>query len=291
MRSRPLLIDVRNLTVHREDGPILRDVTWKVRAGEPWAMLGANGSGKTSLLCVLAGYMPPTSGEIAVLGRTYGASDWRELRREIGLVTSNLQQRIEGPETALETVASGRYAMLNFWGRLTRRDRKDAAKWLERVGCGALASRQWAVLSQGERQRILIARALMARPRLLILDEPCAGLDPVARARFLLFLGKLGRSPNCPVLVLVTHHIEEIIPLISHVLLLRNGAVLAQGRKAACLTTPLLSATFGARLVVDKRRGVYAARVSNSEIGTVAPRANFYRDQQKVLELSGHIDY
>ena len=206
-----------------------------MRPGEHWVILGANGSGKTSLLSALTGYLTPTTGEVEVLGERYGASDWRELRRKVGIVSSSVRQMMHDEEAALESVISGKFAMIEFWGKSTRADRAEALRILKMVECERLAARPWRVLSQGERQRVLIGRALMARPRLLILDEPCAGLDPVSREHFLQFIERLGRQRNSPALVLVTHHVEEIMPVFTHVLLLKGGQVLAQGpARRAC---------------------------------------------------------
>src|SRR5262249_9120858 len=162
----------------------------------------------------------PTAGEFAVLGRRYGASDWRDLRLQIGVVTSAFAAAVPPAEPALDTVVSGRFAQLDLWHRVTPAQRAPARRLLRSVGLVRLADREWACLSQGERQRVLIARALMARPRLLILDEPCAGLDPVARENFLRFVERLARGRASPALVLVTHHVEEITPAFTHALLL-----------------------------------------------------------------------
>ena len=236
------VLQVANLRIERGGTVILRDVDWRVERGEHWVILGANGSGKTSLLSALTGYLMPTSGEISVLGEIYGESDWRELRKQIGLVSSSIRQMMSDTETALETVASGKTAMIDFWGRLSRTDKIAARRLLKQIECEYLADREWRVLSQGERQRVLIGRALMAKPRVLILDEPCAGLDPAAREHFLQFLQRLGAQKNSPTLVLVTHHVEEIMPVFSHALVLKNGAVLAAGEKSTVLTTGNLAA-------------------------------------------------
>ncbi|HWA08078.1 MAG TPA: ATP-binding cassette domain-containing protein [Opitutaceae bacterium] len=249
------ILEVSRLRVVRGRTAILRGIDWRVRTGEHWVILGANGSGKTSLLKSLTGFLSPTSGEITLLGRRYGESDWRELRRQVGVVTSAFAAAIPPAEAARDTVVSGRFAQLDLWHRVTAADRRAAAAQLRFVGLGRIADREWAYLSQGERQRILIARALMARPRLLILDEPCAGLDPVAREKFLRFLHRLARDRRAPALVLVTHHVEEIMPGFSHVLLLRGGRVAAAGPRRAVLTSASLSATFGARLRLDRARG------------------------------------
>lgn len=251
------ILTVCNLTIQRGDTRILDRVSWEVARGQHWVILGANGSGKTSLLSALAGYLTPTAGDITVLGETFGASDWRELRKHIGLVSSTVRQMVPDEEDALTTVVSGKEAMIGYWGDTKPADRKAARALLRQVEAEYLADRPWLVLSQGERQRVLIARALMARPRLLILDEPCAGLDPVAREHFLAFLQRLGTQRGAPALVLVTHHVEEIMPVFGHALLLREGGVIAAGERARVLTGALLSRTFAARLRVTCRGGRY----------------------------------
>ena len=252
------ILGVRNLTIDRGDTRILDNVSWSVEPGQHWVILGANGSGKTSLLSALAGYLTPTAGDITVLGETFGASDWRELRKYIGLVSSTVRQMIPEDEDALTTVVSGRDAVIGYWGHTKTAERKAAGGLLRQVEAGHLEKRPWLVLSQGERQRVLIARALMARPRLLILDEPCAGLDPVAREHFLDFLQRLGLRRGAPALVLVTHHVEEIVPVFSHALLLRGGRVVAAGTKSRLLTGALLSRTFDSPLRIVQRAGRYA---------------------------------
>ena len=253
----PEILSVDGLRLERGGTRILADISWRVKRGQHWAMLGANGSGKTSLLSALTGYLMPTAGEITVLGETYGRSDWRELRKKVGIVSSSVRQMMADEETALDAVASGKYAMIQFWGRVTRREKAEALERLRQVECVYLADRNWGVLSQGERQRVLIGRALLARLRILFLDEPCAGLDPVAREDFLRFLGELARQPNAPTLVLVTHHVEEIVPLFTHVLLLSGGATLAAGPRAATLTSRLLSTAFDAPMTLRRRAGRY----------------------------------
>ena len=261
--AKPVL-SVAGLRIERDGTVILCDVDWRVQRGEHWVILGANGSGKTSLLSALTGYLMPTSGEISVLGETYGESDWRELRKKIGLVSSSVRQMMADEEPALETVASGKYAMIDFWGRLSRTDKAKALGLLKQVECEYLAGRPWCVLSQGERQRVLIARALMAQPRVLILDEPCAGLDPAAREQFLQFIQRLGAQKNSPTLVLVTHHVEEMMPVFSHVLILKNGAVLAAGIKTKVMTSNNLSETFSVKLKLQRQRGRYAMKIGKS---------------------------
>lgn len=256
------ILEVADLSIRRHHTRILREVSWRVTTGEHWVILGANGSGKTSLLSALTGYLMPTQGDIQLLGRRYGESDWRELRKEIGLVSSSVRQMMAEPELALETVVSGKYAMIDLWGRITRTDRARARELLRQVECEYLAERAWSVLSQGERQRVLIARALMAQPRLLILDEPCAGLDPAAREQFLQFLQKLGGRRDAPAVVLVTHHVEEIMPVFSHVLVLQGGRVIARGKKTATLTAGNLTAAFGVPTKLHRKAGRYTLSVA-----------------------------
>jgi iron complex transport system ATP-binding protein len=167
-------------------------------------------------------------------------------------------------EPALDTVVSGRYAIIDYWGTPKRADAARARELMESVEIGHLAKRPWAVLSQGERQRVLIARAMMSDARLLILDEPCTGLDPVARELFLEFLGRLSRRANAPTLVLVTHHVEEITPIFSHALLLRGGTALASGPIGRSLTSRSLSQLFDHPVRLTRSGGRLGLRVSPS---------------------------
>jgi iron complex transport system ATP-binding protein len=261
-RSRPPspVLEVLGLTVRRGPVTVLEGVTWRVGRGEHWAVLGPNGSGKTSLLAALAGYVPATTGTIRLLDQEYGRAHWPTLRRRLGLVTPTLARMVNDEETALEIVAGGARGELNLWIPPTPRERRAAAPVLASLGIALLADRPWAVLSQGERQRALIARALMTRPAVLILDEPCAGLDPVARERFLEFVERLARRRGGPAIVLVTHHVEEITPAFTHALLLRRGAVAAAGPLRAALAGRTLGAAFDAPMQLVHRGGRYALR-------------------------------
>jgi iron complex transport system ATP-binding protein len=259
-----IILDVDSLGIRRGEVEILRDTTWRVKKGEHWAILGANGSGKTSLLSALTGYLSPTTGRFRVLGQEFGRSDWRELRNHIGLVSSALRQLMADSETALETVASGKDAVIDVWGPLKRNDRERARAILRQIGCSHLERRVWAVLSQGERQRVLIGRALMANPQALILDEPCAGLDPAAREHFLEFLQSLTEKRSGPAIILVTHHVEEIVEGITHVLALRNGDIAASGQKRDTLTSSVLSDVFNCRAQLTQSRNRYQLRVAGS---------------------------
>ncbi len=252
MPESPPIVEIKSLSIER-DIPILREVSWTLRAGENWVLLGANGSGKTSLLKAITGYMTESRGEIIINGDT--DADWQELREHIGFVSASVAQRIEDEETAQEVVISGKYAMINYWGPLRRVDVARAGAVLEQIEATHLAKRPWCQLSQGERQRILIGRALMVEERLLlILDEPCAGLDPAARAHFLAFLERFASDSASPTVILVTHHVEEITPAFSHALVLKEGRVLASGLKATCLTTKILAEAFDSPLRLIRRR-------------------------------------
>ncbi len=251
------ILQLDSLSVRRSETLILDDLSWTIRPGEHWVILGPNGSGKTSLLSALTGYLMPSSGRIEVLGRRFGRSDWRELRKQIGLVSSSIRQMMAETEPALETIVSGKYAMIDFWGKMTNAERLRGRRILRQIECEYLEKRPWQFLSQGERQRVLIGRALMAKPPLLILDEPCAGLDPVAREQFLNFLRRLAASHDAPTLVLVTHHVEEIMPEFSHVLLLKSGRAVAAGRKGTVLTSRTLSKTFGTSICLTHRGPQY----------------------------------
>ena len=263
------ILDVDSLSIRRGPVEILRDINWRVQKGEHWAILGANGSGKTSLLSALTGYLSPTTGRIRLLGQEFGRSDWRELRKHVGLVSSALRQLMADSETALETVASGKDAVIDVWGPLKPAAKSRAKKILAEIGCSHLEKRVWAVLSQGERQRILIGRALMANPQALILDEPCAGLDPAAREHFLEFLQSLTEKRHAPAIILVTHHVEEIVKGITHVLALKNGNITAAGEKNRTLTSQLLSNIFECRARLKRDGSRYELRVAAQRHGVM----------------------
>jgi len=276
-----LALNISHLSVTRDKREILRDVSWKVRRGEHWALLGANGSGKTSLLNVLLGYLTPTAGEVEIAGRESAAEQplsdqqWDAWRRNIGFVSSSISRLVEPQETAFETILAGRYAMVNYWSRTDppASDLADAEQTLERVECRHLRRQPWMFLSQGERQRVLIGRALMAPTlRLLVLDEPCAGLDPVAREHFLGFIERLVTEDpeTAPTLLLVTHHVEEIIPAISRALILKQGAVLASGPTTETITSANLAEAFGAPLTLSQRAdGSFQLEVEKGSQGVV----------------------
>ena len=253
---------------------ILSEIDWRITPGQHWAVLGPNGSGKTTLLKIACGYLWPTSGRVLRLGEEL--LDLTELRRSIGWISSGMIAEIPPTDTALETVVSGRLGQVGLrwfpeFGP-TDADFSDAAAELARLGCDALTDKPFGVLSQGERQQVLIARARMARPLLLVLDEPCAGMDPGVRERFLAWLNEQlndeARMTNdewgsglsvirhssfdirhsVPTTILVTHHIEEIVPGIQNTLILSSGRVRAAGRTQDVVTREAIEAVYNTRL-------------------------------------------
>ena len=261
MNNQPPVIAVEHLSVER-DVCILNDITWRVFPGENWVILGQNGAGKTTLLQTLTAYVSPSRGTIRVCGKIYGQYNWPQLRRRIGLVSSNLTGQIRSGETVLETIVSGKYATINSFGPMSASDRNAAGHILDVVECSRLADRKWGQISQGEKQRVLIARALMADLALLILDEPCAGLDPAARERFLLFLDRFSSGNSSPAVILVTHHVEEITPAFTHVLVLKNGSILAAGPLRRVMSSPLLADAFNARVILRRSNDRYTLQVT-----------------------------
>lgn len=259
------VLQVSGLRYVRDDKVILRGVDWSVRRGEHWVVLGPNGCGKTTLINCVTGYEMATAGVIKVGEAEFGHSDWREVRKHVGLVSSALTYFLEQGESVLDAVVSGREAILNFVGERDEGLEREARQLLERMGCGHLVESRWGVLSQGERQKVLICRAMMAEFEMLILDEPCAGLDPVAREYFLDWLQEVAMQSGAPSLVMVTHHVEEILPCFSHVLMMKGGAVLAAGEKAEILEEEKLSDAYGANLLLAEHDGRYVLKLLKLE--------------------------
>jgi len=251
MPTKPLL-QTTHLNLKRGRKTLLQDLDWAIAPGEHWVIMGPNGCGKTSLLRSLTGFLTPTSGDIELLGNAYGEVDWREVRRGVAVVSASLHVHIPPGETAVETVISGIYDQLDFWGQAKPSDYRLARKLLRQLGVGEITHREWSLLSQGERQRVMIARALAAQPQVLFLDEPCAGLDPVARAEFLDSLEMLCQRKGGPALVLVTHHVEEITDGFTHLLLLSKGRRVADGPLRKTLSRQNLSAAFERNLTITK---------------------------------------
>lgn len=248
------ILQVSGLKVSRGPVRVLDGVDWTVREREHWVILGPNGCGKTSLLAALSGLVTPTEGDVEVLGARHGVSDWRDLRKFLGIVSAQAAAFVAEDEPVMEVVVSGLRAGFNLWDPPTRAELAKARTLLRASDLAHLVNRPWCALSQGERQRVLIARALINRPRLLILDEPCAGLDPLARGRFLETLAPLFAPNSGTSLVLITHHVEEIAPGFTHAMLLKDGRTFASGLLRSVVTSRSLSAAFGAPLKVTPRK-------------------------------------
>lgn len=251
-------LELDNITFRRDGLMILDNINWTISRGEHWALLGANGSGKTSLLKIITAYEWPHEGIVEVMGERFGQTDVRELRKRIGWVTNSLTQWIPDHATALEVAVSGIEASIGLYRDFSPEEIERGEESLRRLGALTIANRSYGVLSQGERQRALIARALTARPELLILDEPCVGLDPAAREQFLADLNGMAQAPDSPLLILVTHHIEEIPRFITHAHLLRGGRTLGQGSIGDVLTDKNLSLLFDRACRIESRNGRYA---------------------------------
>jgi iron complex transport system ATP-binding protein len=254
--SKEPLFGVEGLVIER-DGHILRGIDWTVGKGEHWVVLGANGSGKSTLLNALMVFIAPTEGRLFAFGKEFGEDDWNEVKAAIGYVGSEVNRMIEPGESALDVVVSGARAMINFWGDPDPKEQRAARKILKNMGCAGLESRTWRQMSQGERQKMLFGRALMGNPKVLFLDEPCAGLDPIARLDYLRFMESNAANPKAPALILVTHHVEEITPSFTHALLLRDGLVTASGPLGDTLTSSKLSEAFGHPVRLRRRKGNY----------------------------------
>jgi iron complex transport system ATP-binding protein len=244
------LVAFEHVGYNQDGADILVGINWSIAPGQHWAVLGPNGSGKTTLLKIACGYLWPTSGRVLRLGEEL--IDLIELRRSIGWISSGMIADIPATDTALETVVSGRLGQVGLkrfpeFGP-TDADFADAAAELVRLGCQDLTDKPFGVLSQGERQQVLIARARMARPLLLVLDEPCAGMDPGVRERFLAWLNDALTHPQSPTTILVTHHIEEIVPGIKNTLIMSDGRIHASGGTHGVLTRQSIESVYRTRL-------------------------------------------
>ncbi|WNG90255.1 ABC transporter ATP-binding protein [Mycobacterium sp. ITM-2016-00317] len=260
-----LLIDFTDVTLRRNGRLLVGPVTWSVELDERWVVIGPNGAGKTSLLRMAAAMEHPSSGTAYVLGERLGRVDMSELRARVGLSSAALSQRVPDDETVRDLVVSAGYAVLGRWREnYDDIDYVQAVDMLESVGAEHLAERTFGTLSEGERKRVLIARALMTDPELLLLDEPAAGLDLGGREELVARMSDLAADPDAPALVLVTHHVEEIPPGFSHCLILSEGHVVDAGLLTDVLTAENLSKAFGQSIALDYIDGRYFARRTRS---------------------------
>jgi iron complex transport system ATP-binding protein len=257
----PAVLDLQGVSIRRGPKTILDDVSWRVVDGERWVVLGRNGAGKTTLLQIASGRMHPSSGTAHVLGERLGAVDVFELRPRIGVTSAALADRIPAAESVLDVVLTAAYGMTGRWReQYEALDHERARVLLDVFGVADLSERTFGTLSEGERKRVQIARALMTDPELLLLDEPAAGLDLGGREELLGALTELARDHRSPVLVLVTHHVEEIPAGFTHCLLLKDGRAHSAGRLADVLTPQNLSEAFGLDLDVERYGSRWAAR-------------------------------
>jgi iron complex transport system ATP-binding protein len=255
------VLDLNDVSLRRGEKTLIQNVTWRVQDGERWVVLGPNGAGKSTVLQIAAARLHPTTGSATVLGERLGRVDVFELRPRIGLSSSTLVDRIPGSETVLDVVLTATYAVTGRWREAYEGEDIDRAHdLLAAFGVDHLDSRFFGTLSEGERKRVQIARALMSDPELLLLDEPAAGLDLGGREELVGALGELAADHRSPVLVLVTHHVEEIPPGFTHALLLRGGKVEVAAPLEEALTPQHLSRTFGLELTVERHRDRWSAR-------------------------------
>ena len=256
-----LLLDLRNVSLLRGGRALLDDITWQVALGERWVILGPNGAGKTTLIRIAGAEEHPTSGRAYVLGERIGRTALRDLRTMIGVSSAALGGRIPPTEKVGDLVISAGYAVLGRWiEEYDEIDREQAVMTLEQVGAMHLIDRTWGTLSEGERKRVLLARAIMVNPELLILDEPTAGMDLGGREDLVTYLSALALDEDAPATVMITHHVEEIPEGFTHAMLLDEGVVVAQGPIDEVLTSENLSTTFHQPIELDRIGGRYFAR-------------------------------
>ncbi|OIV38907.1 iron ABC transporter ATP-binding protein [Mangrovactinospora gilvigrisea] len=255
------VLELVDVSVVRGGRPLVDHVSWAAEEGERWAVLGPNGAGKTTLLQVASSYLHPSTGTVQILGEKLGSVDVFELRPRIGIAGASMLDRIPRRQTVVETVLTAAYGMTATWRESYDRSDEDRARLLlDRLGIAHLADRTFGTLSEGERKRTLISRALMTDPELLLLDEPAAGVDLGGREDLMRRLGRLAKDPAAPSMVMVTHHVEEIPAGFTHCLMINNGKLVASGPLEETLTSRNLSKCFGLPLTVERQGERWTAR-------------------------------
>ncbi len=255
------VVRLRGVGVRRGGSMLLRDVTWTVHADERWVVIGPNGAGKTTLLQVAAAQLYPTEGTARILGERLGSTDVFELRPRIGLASAALADQVPPGEKVIDLVLTAAYAIVGRWKEeYDSTDVTRAVELLDALGCAHLIRRRFGTLSEGERKRVQIARALMPDPELLFLDEPAAGLDLGGREDLVRRIARLAADGTAPTMVIVTHHVEEVPAGFTHAMLMRRGSVLAAGRLARVFTEENLSKCFGVPLAIEHRNARWTAR-------------------------------
>ncbi|MEV6467419.1 ABC transporter ATP-binding protein [Kitasatospora sp. NPDC051702] len=255
------VLELVDVSVVREGRALVDQVSWSISEGERWVILGPNGAGKTTLLQIAATYLFPTAGKVSVLGEKLGEADVFELRSRIGLAGAAMFDKLPAEQTVLQTVLTAAYGMTVSWQETYEQsDESRALALLDRLGMAGLTGRKFGTLSEGERKRTLIARALMTDPELLLLDEPAAGLDLGGREDLVRRLGALAQDEFAPAMAMVTHHVEEIAPGFTHVLMIRQGKVLTAGPIDTELTARNLSKCFGLPLTLERHGDRWSAQ-------------------------------
>jgi iron complex transport system ATP-binding protein len=254
------VLKLRGVSVRRDTSLLLRNVDWTAHEDERWIVIGPNGAGKTTVLQVAATLVHPTEGTVEVLGERLGDVDVFELRPRIGLTSASLAERVPAAEKVIDLVLTASYAILGRWKEeYESSDVTRAVDLLDALGCAHLIRRRFATLSEGERKRVQIARAMMPDPEMLLLDEPAAGLDLGGREDLLRRLSTLAMNPKAPMMVLVTHHVEEVPDGFTHAMLLRRGAVLVAGPIDEVFTARNLSRCFGLPLEIERHQNRWRA--------------------------------
>ena len=265
------IVRLDHVSFIRNSNRILHNIDLCIDHGQHWAIIGQNGSGKTSLISIINGYHQPSQGKACVLGKKFGSTDLRELRLHIGECSSEIRNMIHQWEPVRDIVLSGKFASIGLYETPSAKDHEHASDLIDIFGLSGMSERKFSTLSDGEKQKTLLARALMPEPELLLLDEPCAGLDIKAREELLTAVQKMTVMEGGPTLIYITHHIEEILPSITHVLALRKGTVIASGAREEVLTNEVLSRTFEVPVELHEKEGrLWVTVYKNAESDALA---------------------